>query len=161
MDESVWRRREDQFDNSAVLERNRSGGGSIMVRGRITTRHRTALYHAEGTLTGDCFKGGILRFCSPSLFQPFSRLVAVQSFKTAKSGFLTQGKPFCSKPESTECSGQPTVSTWTRFSICETSSDFEFSQIKSPSTFPAAMAPRPRQGCDTVLLVFLCNLVHM
>ncbi|KAK7116312.1 hypothetical protein V1264_002016 [Littorina saxatilis] len=57
----VWRRRGERFAEGAVLERQRFGGGSVMVWGGISTRLRTPLYHVVGNLTGVRYQNEILQ----------------------------------------------------------------------------------------------------
>ncbi|KAK7109840.1 hypothetical protein V1264_013818 [Littorina saxatilis] len=59
----VWRRRGERFAEGAVLERQRFGGGSVMVWGTgwISTRLRTPLYHVVGNLTGIRYQNEILQ----------------------------------------------------------------------------------------------------
>ncbi|KAK7115629.1 hypothetical protein V1264_001463 [Littorina saxatilis] len=57
----VWRRRGERFAEGAVLERQRFGGGSVMVLGWISTRLRTPLYHVVGNLTGVRYQNEILQ----------------------------------------------------------------------------------------------------
>ncbi|KAK7097174.1 hypothetical protein V1264_004189 [Littorina saxatilis] len=57
----VCRRRGEHFAEGAVLERQRFGGGSVMVRGGISTRLRTPLYHVVGNLTGVRYQNEILQ----------------------------------------------------------------------------------------------------
>ena len=47
----VWRRNGDRFDTANVLQRDRFGGGSIMVWGGISKNARTDLVTVAGTLT--------------------------------------------------------------------------------------------------------------
>ncbi|KAK7112337.1 hypothetical protein V1264_011806 [Littorina saxatilis] len=57
----VWRCRGERFAEDAVLERQRFGGGSVMVWGGISTRLRTPLYHVVGNLTGVRYQNEILQ----------------------------------------------------------------------------------------------------
>ncbi|KAK7112332.1 hypothetical protein V1264_011803 [Littorina saxatilis] len=57
----VWRRHGERFAEGAVLERQRFGGGSVMVWGGISTRLRTPLYHVVGNLTGVRYQNEILQ----------------------------------------------------------------------------------------------------
>ncbi|KAK7116368.1 hypothetical protein V1264_002059 [Littorina saxatilis] len=57
----VWRRRGERFAEGAVLERQRFGGGSVMVWGGISTRLRTPLYHVVGNLTSVRYQNEILQ----------------------------------------------------------------------------------------------------
>ncbi|KAK7094998.1 hypothetical protein V1264_006467 [Littorina saxatilis] len=57
----VWRRRGERFAEGADLERQRFGGGSVMVWGGISTRLRTPLYHVVGNLTGVGYQNEILQ----------------------------------------------------------------------------------------------------
>ncbi|KAK7090777.1 hypothetical protein V1264_010533 [Littorina saxatilis] len=57
----VWRRRGEHFAEGAVLERQRFGGGSVIVWGGISTRPRTPLYHVVGNLTGVRYQNEILQ----------------------------------------------------------------------------------------------------
>ena len=47
----VWRRQGERFDDSNVLERDRFGGGSVMVWGGICHRAKTEIVTIAGTLT--------------------------------------------------------------------------------------------------------------
>ena len=48
----VYCRVGERFHHSCVIERRPFGGGSVMVWGGISSRGRTALVVADGTLTG-------------------------------------------------------------------------------------------------------------
>ena len=66
----VWRRRGERFADGSVLERNRYGGGSIMVWGGISAHHKTPLYHVVGNLTGVRYRDEVLQpFVVPALQQ--------------------------------------------------------------------------------------------
>lgn len=66
----VWRRRGERFADEAVLERNRYGGGSVMIWGGISTRHRTAVYNVAGNLNGVRYQTEILQpLVLPALHQ--------------------------------------------------------------------------------------------
>ena len=49
--ERVWRRRGERYANCCVREADRWGGGSVMVWGAISLRHRTPLVVVDNTLT--------------------------------------------------------------------------------------------------------------
>ncbi|KAK7105615.1 hypothetical protein V1264_016974 [Littorina saxatilis] len=85
----VWRRRGERFAEGAVLERQRFGGGSVMVWGGISTRLRTPLYHVVCNLTGVRYQNEIL--------QPLV-VPALQAIGP-------------SRPGSTGCCGKPTART--------------------------------------------------
>ena len=57
----VWRRPGTRFQNANVQERDRYGGGSIMVWGGIGRNYRTALYRVQGNLTGLGYRDNILQ----------------------------------------------------------------------------------------------------
>ena len=66
----VWRRPGERFADEAVLERNRYGGGSVMIWGGISTRHRTVLYNVDGNLNGVRYQAEILQpLVLPALHQ--------------------------------------------------------------------------------------------
>ncbi|KAK7098565.1 hypothetical protein V1264_002829 [Littorina saxatilis] len=56
----VWRRRGERYNNGLVQERVAFGGGSIMVWGAFSFRHRTPLYHIVGNLTGQRYRDEIV-----------------------------------------------------------------------------------------------------
>ena len=55
-----YRRRNERFADNCVLERNRFGGGSVMVWGAINARFRSNLIILDGTLTARRYIDGIL-----------------------------------------------------------------------------------------------------
>ena len=57
----VWRRRGERFANCCVAERDRFGGGSVMVWGGICGGTRTRLLVLNGNLTGIRYRDEILR----------------------------------------------------------------------------------------------------
>ena len=57
----VWRRPGERFADVCIQERDRYGGGSLMVWGGIHTRGRTPLYLVQGMLTGVRYRDGIIR----------------------------------------------------------------------------------------------------
>ena len=57
----VWRRPGTRFQNANVQERDRYGGGSIMVWGGIGRNYRTPLYRIQGNLTGLGYRDNILQ----------------------------------------------------------------------------------------------------
>ena len=57
----VYRRVGERFHHSCVIERCPFGGGSVMVWGGISSRGRTALVIADGTLTGIRYRDEIIR----------------------------------------------------------------------------------------------------
>lgn len=57
----VWRRVGERYSDAAVLQRDRWGGGSLMVWAGITAAGRTELIHVNGNLTGARYLDEILR----------------------------------------------------------------------------------------------------
>ena len=57
----VWRRPGERYVDAAVREHDRYGGGSVMVWGGFSLRHRTPLHRVEGRLTGATYRDTILR----------------------------------------------------------------------------------------------------
>ena len=57
----VLRRRGERFHDATVREKNRFGGGSVIVWGGFSLHHRTPLYHIKGNLTGLRYRDEILR----------------------------------------------------------------------------------------------------
>ena len=62
----VFRRREERFADDCLFERNRFGGGSVMVWGGIMGRRKTNLIVVQGNLNDQ-----LTRFCSLKLFLSF------------------------------------------------------------------------------------------
>lgn len=56
----VWRRPGERYADACVQERDRYGGGSLMVWGGIHTNGRTPLYLVQGMLTGLRYRDEIL-----------------------------------------------------------------------------------------------------
>ena len=48
----VWRRQGERYHDATVMERDRYGGGSIMVWGGMGMAYRTPLYRVQGNLNG-------------------------------------------------------------------------------------------------------------
>lgn len=64
----VWRRQGERFIDGAVQERDRFGGGSVMVWGGFSHHHRTPLQRIHGYLTGQRYRDDILQpVCVPTL----------------------------------------------------------------------------------------------
>ena len=64
----VWRRQGERFIDGAVQERDRFGGGSVMVWGGFSLHHRTPLQRIQGNLTGQRYRDEILQpVCVPTL----------------------------------------------------------------------------------------------
>ena len=57
----IWRRRSERYANCCVHESDRWGGGSVMVRGGISFRHRTPLIIIDGTLIYQRYISEVLR----------------------------------------------------------------------------------------------------
>lgn len=57
----VWRRRGERFADCCVRQRDRFGGGSVMVWGGICGRNRTRLIVVDGNLNGVRYQDEILR----------------------------------------------------------------------------------------------------
>ena len=57
----VWRRPGTRFQNANVQERDRYGGGSIMMWGGIGRNYRTPLYRVQGNLTGLGYRDNMLQ----------------------------------------------------------------------------------------------------
>jgi hypothetical protein len=57
----VYRRRGERFTDACVLERDRFGGGSVMVWGGISHGLKSLLIVIAGNLTGVRYRGEILR----------------------------------------------------------------------------------------------------
>ena len=57
----VYRRLGERYARNCIVERNRFGGGSVMIWGGITARHRTHLVVVQGNLTGVGYRDQILR----------------------------------------------------------------------------------------------------
>lgn len=57
----VWRRLGERYQGTNIIERDRYGGGSIMVWGGIGRNFRTPLHRVEGNLTGVGYRDNILR----------------------------------------------------------------------------------------------------
>ena len=57
----VWRRPGERFQDGAVREHDRYGGGSLMVWGGISTHYRTPLIRVDGNLNGARYRDDILR----------------------------------------------------------------------------------------------------
>ena len=57
----IWRRRGERYANCCVHEADRWGGGSVMVWGGISFRHRTPLIIIDGTLTSQRYINEVLR----------------------------------------------------------------------------------------------------
>ena len=57
----VWRRGGERYANCAIVEHDRYGGGSLMVRGGISVRSRTELLVLNGTLTGQRYINEVLQ----------------------------------------------------------------------------------------------------
>lgn len=59
----TWRRTGERFDDVCVRERDRYGGGSVMVWGGISFGLRTELRFVNGTLTAQQYRDNILSPC--------------------------------------------------------------------------------------------------
>ncbi|KAK3104731.1 hypothetical protein FSP39_008898 [Pinctada imbricata] len=57
----VWRRRGERYADCCVREADKRGGGSVMVWGGISFRHRTSLIVIDGTLTAQRYINEVLR----------------------------------------------------------------------------------------------------
>ena len=57
----VWHRRGERYANCAIVEHDRYGGGSLMVRGGISVRSHTELLVLYGTLTGKRYINEVLQ----------------------------------------------------------------------------------------------------
>ena len=56
----VYRRRNERYADPCVVERNRYGGGSVMVWGGITARNRTQLVIIDGNLNAATYRDDVL-----------------------------------------------------------------------------------------------------
>ena len=56
----VWRREGERYHDATIVERDRYGGGSIMVWGGMGSDHRTPLHRVQGNLTGVDYRDSIL-----------------------------------------------------------------------------------------------------
>ena len=65
----VYRRRGERFADACVLERDRFGGGSVMVRGGISHGFKSLLIVMAGDLTGVRYRDEILRPVAVSFVQ--------------------------------------------------------------------------------------------
>lgn len=59
----TWRREGERFNDACVRERDRYGGGSVMVWGGIAFGLRTELRFVNGTLTAQQYRDSILQPC--------------------------------------------------------------------------------------------------
>ena len=56
----VWRRPNNRYVDNNVMERDRFGGGSVMVWGGFSSEHRTPLHVFQGTVTGQRYRDEVL-----------------------------------------------------------------------------------------------------
>ena len=56
----VWRRQNTRYNGQNVMERDRFGGGSVMVWGAFSSEHRTLLHVFQGTVTGLRYRDEVL-----------------------------------------------------------------------------------------------------
>lgn len=57
----VWRRKGERYSQCCIQERDRWGGGGVMVWGGISGRHRTPLVIVQGTINAQRYREEILR----------------------------------------------------------------------------------------------------
>ena len=77
----VYRRRHERFADSCVLERDRFGGGSVMVWGAISSGFRSDLIIVNGTLTARRYIDEIL---APGLVPLLRRHLGISSWRSSK-----------------------------------------------------------------------------
>ena len=57
----VYRRRNERYADCCIVERDRYGGGSVMVWGGITSQHRTICVIVDGNITGVRYRDEIIQ----------------------------------------------------------------------------------------------------
>lgn len=68
----VWRGRNERFDTEHIIQRDRYGGGSVMVWGGISHRGKTVLLVANGTLNSQ-------RYCDEIMQESYSNTMPVST----------------------------------------------------------------------------------
>ena len=57
----VWRRQGERYQDPTISQRDRHGGGSVMVWGGISRNHKTSLHCVQGSMTGVSYRDSILQ----------------------------------------------------------------------------------------------------
>ena len=73
----VYRRQNERYADCCVQERDRFGGGSVMVWAGITSRRRTNLVFVDGTLTAARYRDNILAVEVVNFLNPRSNIITI------------------------------------------------------------------------------------